>query len=119
MLIVRRRRPRMPGVEDAFWQESTGCSAECVVAWVGVADSCWLELADVVICPSGLTIVETLGQVYESLTTLPGSTVVAAEWGCHAIALMRTGHEISLCAPTHQPVEDYALLCYSRVVSSG
>lgn len=120
VLILRCRRPDVPGVEDAFWRADEGCSGRCVIAWVGIAGDRWLELADVVICPVQPTTNEAFRRVCEALRSLPGSTVVAAECGGCAIVVMRKGDEISFCAPAQcatWSIQDHALMCYSRLVS--
>lgn len=92
-----------------------------MVARVGVASSHWLELADVLICPSRRTIAETRQHAHESLRTLPGSMIAAAGWGGCTIVLVRDGDEMSFCGPAQnqaRSVEDHALWCYSWVASS-
>lgn len=120
VLLMFRCRPDVPGVEDAFWRASEGRSGRCVIAWIGIAGNRWLELADVLICPAQPTKDDAFRRACKALRSFPGSTVAVAECDGHVILVMCKGNAFSFCALARRAawtIEDYALMCYSRLVS--
>lgn len=119
VLTLSCRRPRVPGVEDAFWLAADGRAGRCVIAWLGIAGDRWLELADVVICPAQPTKDDAFRRACAALRSLPGSSVAVGECDGCVVLVMRRGNAISFhtAAPRDAwSVEDHAVMCYSRLV---
>lgn len=108
MLISMCARPGTPGVATATWGDE-----RCVVAKLGVAASCWLELADVVVSAPRPSWPDARDHVLAVAARLPGCLIVAVraqEACCVAVS------DLVLQLPVTTCVALTAVWCYSRLV---
>lgn len=81
-----------------------------MLAHLGVADTRWLKVADVVVCPPG----QMCRRRWTVLAALPGCLVVAGEAGGLSVVAIRDGHDLVVDGTDATAC---ALTCYRWLVS--
>jgi hypothetical protein len=120
VVITIRPRPDTPGVELATWCDDENAPARCVLAHTGVATQRWLQLADVVVCQPQRSRAAAERAISVALTTLPGCTVVAVEWGQRCTVVVRGFGELTFHTGDDGPAARVgAICCYAWAVSSA
>ncbi len=92
---------------------ATWAGERCVVARVGVADSRWLELADVAVCSRRSSWTEARGRALDVAARLPGCLVVAVPAPDACCVVVRGAFVRRLPVRTCAAVT--AVWCYSRL----
>jgi hypothetical protein len=93
--------PRARGVEVATWPGD----GRCVLAYLGVATSRWLQVADVIVCPPG----PMCRRRWAVMAALPGCLVVAGELDGLCVVAIRGGLDVAVDGAD---ATAYALTCY-------